>query len=333
MPYGMDGAQRAVSAAANQNGTGPALYRGRNTPPTFWLGDRDFSIVRFIATGNPDDRNFGAAEVLVGNDARGGWDVAPGAFDDEDGRYHGAVPNGMKPAMRFGIYMWVLASYRFNRPTDQSGQIRDYAKNWTQVPIPQPLTSLVQQFDQYNRDPETGMRWVADGGGFKIWFRGMGFNNSVINSVNRVKSFMRGSNLSSENLIIARKPSPPGRQIPAPEYIIERIPEDFKAMIDVPLNDSIKADIQRYYAALPPIKEYFEGRFKWPLFDEETQSVPVPVQSYQAAGIAAAPAATTPISEFDEVDTPIGTVVTAPPPRSAEVPAEFEGADLEEFRL
>ena len=332
MPSGMDGAMRAGTAAQGSGQFGPEQYRfrdGKSGPPQFFLGDREVAIVRLLATGAEGDPNLGVSQVFVNSFEGRDWRPAPGAYDDEEGKYRGKIPDGWKLAARFGIHMYVLAHYHMNRPTGDDGNVREYAASWKQVMLPDMLRTWVRQVDGMGVDPETGVRWLGENPGYRIWFRGVGFNNAVLNELNLLQSYMKNGNLSSANIIIARKPSPPGKPIPQPEYFIKQIPEGLTGFND-PLTDAQKADIMRYHKALPPIKEYFEARMKWPLFDDSTQASPVPTGFPAPEAFPAAMSVPGDTMEFMERPTPRDT----PPPPVPPVPVQFVGAgEMEEFRL
>lgn len=330
------------SGARGVGDAGSAAGQGRDWgPPQFFLGDREFAVVRFLATHDDDDPNMGMSQVLVRKGDARLWQPAPGAYDTPTGKFDGDVPDGWEVAWRWGVYLYQLAKFNYTLPRGDDDQVPEWAQGWEQVQLSSRLVEMVNHSanigprnERANLDPDRngvnpgkddGVRWLQRGRGFRIWFRGPGFSQSFPKSLKAVASTMPDGNLLSRNVLISRSPSKPGLTIPQPDWQMTKIDEDLEQMypeLDFPITEEVKEDFNRYMHALPPIRNYFiQDGFKWPLFDKEKDSEPV-------ASAAQAPAA--PVEPPTEPHSL--PVMEAPAPvNPTPPPAEGEGSGLRRF--
>lgn len=297
MPSGAEGVARAVAAGGSGGGGGG----GSKGPVLFQIADREVAIVRFLATGGPEDQNFGYSQVFekeYRSDAEGPmWLSAPGAFDDPEGKFRGnadQVPPGYKIAKRFGIYLYEIARFRYQLPAPgQDGQLPPWARDWRPLQLNEYLVKMLNhpgdigpRSELANLDPvrganpgkDDGVRYFEYNSGFKVWFRGVGFNDQFPNEIIRLSNLSQPDGLTSKNIMISRKPSPPGKQIPNPDWQLTKIDEDMLRAypeLNVEITQEMRDSMARYYEAVPPIKAYFEQQFPWPLFQQDRDSEPV----------------------------------------------------------
>jgi len=335
------GARALASASAGAKATGGGKS---DSPPPFILNDRDFAIVRFLATGEEDDPFLGSAQVhgdKFFNRASRGWESCPTSFDDPEGKCNCRnLRDDQQPSYRFGVYMYVLAQYHFKQPTGNNGQTASWAKDWQAVNISQALVHMMNDPQDMNT-VDKGVRYFQDRPGFKVWFRGPGKDGYYTERLWTIASMMPNQNLSAKNVLIARKPDGKiglhfinGRiedvksngEISNPVITLDIAPDGI-VECNVPLNDTDRAKMMRLYDALPPVREFFLDNFKWPLFkDEDSEAVdegpqpPVVMQQPVAAPPAPVYEAPAPVAEAPVYQPPVEAPVAVAPPPVAAVP-------------